>query len=40
MIGPYFFEEDRHAARVNSDRCVHMLHNFLAPELNRSGINK
>jgi hypothetical protein len=29
---PHFFE-DGHAVTVNSGRCVHMLHNFLAPEI-------
>jgi hypothetical protein len=37
MIGPYFFE-DGHAATVNSGHYVHMLHNFLIPEINRRGI--
>jgi hypothetical protein len=40
VIGPYFFEEDGHAVTVNSDRYVHMLHNFLTPEINRCGINQ
>jgi hypothetical protein len=39
VIGPYFSEEDGHMT-VNSGHCVHMLHNFLAPELNTRGINQ
>jgi hypothetical protein len=39
VIGPYFFE-DGHAVTANSGHCVHMLHNFLAPEINRRGINQ
>jgi hypothetical protein len=33
-------EEDGHAVTVNSGRCVHMLRNFLAREINRRGINQ
>jgi hypothetical protein len=33
VIGPYFFEEDEHAMTVNPGHYVHMLHNFLAPEV-------
>jgi hypothetical protein len=40
VIGSYFSEEDGQAVTVNSGRCVHMLHNFLAPEINRHGINQ
>jgi hypothetical protein len=40
VIGPYFSGEDRHAVTVNSGRCVHMLYNFLAPEINIYGINQ
>jgi hypothetical protein len=40
VIGQYFSEEDGHAVTVNSGRCVHMLHNFLAPEMNRGRINQ
>jgi hypothetical protein len=40
VIGPYFFEEDGHSVTVNSGRYVHMLHNFLAPEINKRGINQ
>jgi hypothetical protein len=40
VIGPYFFEEDGQVVTVNSGRYVHMLHNFLAPEINRLGINQ
>jgi hypothetical protein len=39
VIGPYFFEEDRRAVTVNSDRYVNMLRNFLVPALKRRGIN-
>jgi hypothetical protein len=38
VIGPFFFEEDGHAVTTNSGRCVHMLHNFLALEINGRGI--
>jgi hypothetical protein len=40
MISPYFFEEDGHAVTVNSGCYVHMLHNFLVPEVKRRGINQ
>jgi hypothetical protein len=40
VIDPYFFEEDGHSVTVNSGRYVHVLHNFLAPEINRCGINQ
>jgi hypothetical protein len=39
VIGSYFFQEEGHAVTANSGRCVHMLHKFLAPEINRRGIN-
>jgi hypothetical protein len=40
VIGPYFYEEDGHAVTVNSGHYVLMLHNFLAPEIKRRGINQ
>ena len=39
IIGPYFFEdEEGNAVTVNSQRYVHMLTTFLAPELRQHGI--
>jgi hypothetical protein len=40
VTGPYSFEKDRHAVTVYSGRYVHMLHNFLTPEINRREINQ
>jgi hypothetical protein len=40
VIGPYFFHEDGHAVTVNSGCYVHMLRNFLTPEIKRRGINQ
>ena len=39
VIGPYFFEEDGVTVTVNSERNIHMLNNFLRPELWRRRIN-
>ena len=39
VIGPYFFEEDGVTVTVNSERYIHMLNNFLRPELRRRRIN-
>jgi hypothetical protein len=35
VISPYFFEEDGYAATANSGHYAHILHNFLASEMNR-----
>lgn len=32
-IGPYFFEDNEHAATVNSERYVNMIDNFFLPTL-------
>jgi hypothetical protein len=41
VIGPYFFEnDDGHAVTVTSARYVHMLENFLIPELHQFPVHE